>query len=489
MPRDHRLLEGSSNKARERECVDRRYSEKLFNYSADELNNTVVWTHKACVCNELVALKLRHQVDDGLRESIPMHNISKPLEKMLGRVRPWSREAICDLYRGTKRRDMDAAKASLEIEGLDWNKDTKLRMFLKADKYHSSKMKAPRCIQFRSKKFALEYARFIHPLEKMVYEALRNDNGVRFIAKGRNSYQRAEDLREAWEYYSNPIAISGDFKAMDAHETQAKLKEYARGVSAGLDKQDRRRFLRLFNVLLSHKGSTRNGTTYKTTGTGASGEQDTALKNCWIALMLLVDLLKRLGIKGTIYLDGDDWVIITEDCDAGRVTASCFAQYGMEVTIDLSREFETIDFCQCRPVHDGTVWRMVRNPERVLARLPWIVRPLPQNCHDRYKRSIGMCELAMSSGLPVMQSIAERLIECSTKRYMITDYHLRAVAEGLDPCKARSRPVTAEARQSFERAWGVSVDQQLAWERMQLTMPVIDLSAYEAVGGERPYSG
>jgi len=48
-------------------------------------------------------------------------------------------------------------------------------MFLKDDKYEQSpigdmEMKAPRCIQYRTKEYNILLGKYIHPLEKHIYQ-------------------------------------------------------------------------------------------------------------------------------------------------------------------------------------------------------------------------------------------------------------------------------------------------------------------------------
>jgi len=219
-----------------------------------------------------------------------------------------------------------------------------------------------------------------------------------------------------------------------------------------------------------------------------SGDQNTGSDNSGINFGMLLDWLQVIGVNGQLYIDGDDSVVIIEFADLNKVDMSLFKTYGMSTKLEkVSSVFEEIDFCQCRPVFDGVAWRMVRDPQRVLARIPWIVKKQPVSRDAQWLKSVGMCELALNMGLPVMQAVAERLIELSPKKYIATPLHYTASNEYIKPWRAEPRPITAEARASYERAWGISPQEQHEYEKLAIGGVTTDIiGIFESWGGERP---
>lgn len=491
------VLPGCAAKAQNPECESTRSTRKLFDYLTDsqdlqKLNESVVWTHKSCVCNEIVALKQRHQVDDGAR---PEKGVGLLLVQALKpyrvRVYPESFEQVIQRYTGGKRAIAERAYQSLQKDPLN-PKDSAVRMFLKDDKYHTPKMCAPRCIQYRDKRYGITMARYYNALEHAMLQSCNMYRGVattnRLFAKGRNQLERASDLRQIWDSFIEPVALSIDHSKFDAHCNTELLKAANKHNAACLPKAFRGKFKKLAAQQLVNNGKTHNGTKYRTTGTRMSGDQNTGGDNSLINLGMTLDWLNSQKVQGQVYIDGDDFVCVVEARDVGKLDVARYSKYGMSTKLEgMTDMFEHIDFCQCRPVFDGERWRMVRNPERVLARLPWMVKKQPEARDKQWLKSIGMCELALNLGLPVMQAIATKLIKLSPKKYIVTPLHYMAKHEVMKPWRATPVEVRYEARLSYERAWGISPQQQLDYEKLEFGQVVSNpMSTFISWGGERP---
>lgn len=481
-----KLLNGCSNKAGAGDCSSTRQSFKLFDYSQEELNNDIVWTHKNCVCNETCALKFRHQADDGLPPGdcssvgdwliTKAKSVGEPIER-------YSKQRVVDHYNAGKWREFLRAKESLLTEPLN-KYDAKVRMFLKDDKYHTNRFKPPRCIQYRNKRYGLCLAQYLQPIEKEVYQWM-DRYGTPMVSKSRNLTQRASDLRQKWDSFTDPIAVLIDQANFDAHCSVELLRQEHRLYESYFpgDKLLRK----LLKWQLECVGSTRNGTKFKTKGTRYSGDQNTGLGNSVLDVGMLSIVLKRCGIKGAIYVDGDDSVVIIERSDLRLLDLSYLEQCGMRAKVEYTQEFEQIEFCQTRPVFDGVAWRMVRNPRRVLSRTPWVVKKNHLSVVGRYLKSLGMCELALSAGMPVTQALALKLIKRGEGKYMVTDLHHSAMREFVQPKYAKARHVSLECRESYARAWDISIGEQLELEAGELVNPSTDVNTiYEEWGGERP---
>lgn len=479
MPRrlGFKLLPHCSHRAKTSECVDRRETHKVFDYSIPRLNQGVVWTHKGCVCNELVALRERHQLDTGARYTAPKSMVQMNMESLVfqqGEGFPeltrHSFGEVISHYTGAKRKEYERGAASLLVEPLDLNLDGRIRMFLKDDKYHQWDFKAPRCIQFRNKRYGICLASYLQPIEEYVYQ-LRDITGSRVFAKGRNLSERAQDLRAKWDNFIDPVGLCLDHSKFDCHVKVELLKQEHAFYKKFFPGD--RLLHRLLRAQLVNKGSTRNGTTFKTTGTRMSGDQNTGLGNSILNYGMLCEYVR--GARAAFYIDGDDSVVIVERCDLPKLSLDCFKQFGMTTKLEVAEEFERVDFCQGRPVYDGVGWHMVRDPMRVLARLPWVVKRNHLPIIPRYVKSVGMCELALNMGIPVLQAVASALIEFGSGSYIKTDRHYLAKLSKVKPWHARSVEVRQVTRESFARAWGISVEEQLELEKVTLSKPEVDV--------------
>lgn len=448
-----------------------------------------VWTHKGCVHNEVSALVCRHQL------TAPKCTMSKELDAQaraladevleqagVEYLEPSTRGEIVNHYHGGKRRIFERARESLEVDGIKPD-DAKVRMFIKADKYHEPEVKAPRAIQYRSKRYGLEWARYVHPVEKALYATV-DWTGTRVCAKGRNLKERAEDLKAKSDAFDDPLYLCLDHSKFDAHVTQDLLKVESRFYQRLFAGSDRKKVRKLMRLQLVNRGVTKSGTRYKTEGTRMSGDQNTALGNTALNIMILRVWLK--GVKSSIYVDGDDSVVVIERRDRDKLPPlkETMAAMCMETKIEVTDVFEEVDFCQSRPVLTSEGWRLVRNPLRVLARAGWCVYGMPNSLLNRWVRSVGLCEQVTGRGVPILQALGEKMASAGAGAYLVTDKHWDAKQLQHTVERVRSIPVTPETRCSFERAWGISPADQVVIED---TLSVEVCGRVELFGNEFPY--
>lgn len=452
-------------------------------------SDDIIVTHADCVCNEELALSCRHQAAVPVARRKWTELWCDP--QMTDPVAPWTRRRLVEHYAGTKRKEFERAYESLKDDPFEAF-DARIRMFLKADKYEggsSWKAKAPRCIQFRSKRFGLEMGRYIHPIEKDIYDRTKDVSHTPVFAKGRNSTQRAADLKAKASHFANPVYLLLDQSNWDAHVNRTLLafehQLYRRKCSS-------RELSQLLQRQLVNRGATKNGTKYQTNGTRMSGDCNTALGNCVINYALLSTWAREAGITAAFYVDGDDSVLIYDRSQQDAVdalpVAGWFLQWGMESKVEQTQQWEHCEFCQCRPVWDGLGWRMVRNPQRVMVRSEWTVMPYPDAFIPKLIASVGRCEAACNLGIPVLQALAWKLVELGGthhKTWSKLDAFYKAKDEVWTPDKVERglREISMESRISFEEAWGITVSEQLDMERAELRFSGLtqhDLDTYHA---------
>jgi hypothetical protein len=128
---------------------------------------------------------------------------------------------------------------------------------------------------------------------------------------------------------------------------------------------------------------------------------------------------------------------------------------------------EQIRFGQCAPVLVNGSWRMVRDPVKVISHMTSNYKHLDQpNFSGRYLKGIAMCEASLAVGLPILQHVTKTLYDVvrSVKDPsfdLYRDYCALGVKSFREPEVAIIKQAT---RESFARAFGFSVDQQIALE-------------------------
>lgn len=423
-------------------------------------------THSDCVCNEEVALLQRHQKATVTPPTGPLWQFAT-LEPLVVQVHPLSRAQVVGSYSGSKRKKFEKAMQSLQSDPV-CKDDARMKMFIKAEKYEgdTSIAKPPRCIQYPTKRYALELARFIKPIEEELWK-FRDDFGFVF-AKSRSLVQRGTDLYEAWSAFEQPVGICLDHSAFDASISKALLQgEFEFYLKCCASKKLRWLLEQQYTI----RGMTKNGTKYFTPGTRGSGQQNTAVGNSVVNYAALKSWLG--DVRGSLYIDGDDSVVIVDRKDLHRLPSmEHFTQMGLTTKRDDVYEFEHVDFCQGRPVWDGVSWRLVRNPDRAITRMQWTVKKFVNDQHrSAYIRSVAMCELACNPGVPMVQAVAVALIKKFTGAYIKTERHEQAVKEALKPTHARAFHVRRACRVSFAEAWGYTVEEQ---ERFEASLVIAD---------------
>lgn len=89
---------------------------------------------------------------------------------------------------------------------------------------------------------------------------------------------------------------------------------------------------------------------------------------------------------------------------------------------------------------------------------------MPSTLVKRWVRSVGLCEMILGRGVPILQRLGELMAIRGSGRYYMTDKHYEA--RKLQHSIERVQPLEVEysTRLSFERAWGVDPQTQMLIE-------------------------
>lgn len=432
------------------------------------------FTHTGCVCNELVSATNRVlgvtplPTPGGLKR---LRTESKRLASICGTLVPWTADQVLNSFRGARRARYEQAAKSLLVKPLDSN-DARINSFVKAEKFDpSAKVNPdPRMIQARDPRYNLRIAQYLRPVEHFIYN-LQGPNGMRCVAKGLNQKDRAELFLKKWERFSNPVCFSIDCSRWDKHVSSEVLRIEHQFYRMCLPQSPELEMLLNWQQL--NRCRTAGGVKYTVYGGRMSGDINTALGNCLLMVLMVRTAMRELFCKYDLFDDGDDCLVIVERDDFQIVKdrlADQFLEFGQALKIEnvAYRPWDVI-FCQAKLVYNGLHWLFARDWRKVLSQSccgtkhwnePVKVRPM--------LGLIGSCELALSAGVPVLQSFAlacQRMSGGRCAAFNAADPGLayRVQLEGLT-LDAKARPITQDARMSFELAFGVPVWEQEAIE-------------------------
>lgn len=442
-------------------------------------------THSGCVCNEYTGIVNRvlgatPEATDAGKARFAAEN-KRIFSRLVyqGVTTPKSLPDTVASFAASKRKRYQEAYEHLQ-EGHCTKRDAQVKAFVKPERWDfSAKEKAhdPRIIQFRSYKYNLELASYLRGVEHRVYGLkTQRDQGMstktRLIFKGLNSFERAAEIRAKWDGFRRPVCVSIDASRWDKHVAEWMLEEEHRAYLAMCPSDRLRTLLRWQR---KNRGVSTHGIRYWAKGKRMSGDMNTALGNCYLMVVLVRCVMGDLKIsKYDIGDDGDDCLLFVEEEDLARLVAGAagaFLEYGHEVKIEnITREFEKIVHCQCRPTLTGEGWAMVRDWRKVLSHACSSYRHYNEpKGGSRVLRSVGHCEVALHPGVPILQEFGLELLrrtegirpaglDVSDGEFYRTMFE-RGSAEKIFSHAAM--PVTDVARVAFHDTWGVSPDEQL----------------------------
>lgn len=359
--------------------------------------------------------------------------------------------------------------------------DAGCTMFIKPDRFNGFDRENPdpRAIQFRSAVYCVALAQFLQPIEHHIYTMDGFSAGVpptRNIAKGLNQSQRAELLRCKMSHFNRPVVVSLDASRFDKHVSVPLLKiEHSVYTFVQPDPEFRRiLFMQLRNVVRS-----KLGIKYVSDGRRMSGDMNTALGNCLLMLIMLLAYMLHLRIgKWDCLDDGDDCLLIIEEEDLALIKETViehFLDYGMQMKVEcIAHTLFKVTFCKSSVVEYADArFKFVRDYRAVISKsLTGIRHWQDPNYRIKVLRAIGLCELVLNLGVPVLQSFACAILRNVGRPTDITlasdglkarvGRELRAL--GLNPWEVRARPINECARASFAQAFDCPPDEQLIFE-------------------------
>jgi hypothetical protein len=216
-------------------------------------------------------------------------------------------------------------------------------------------------------------------------------------------------------------------------------------------------------------------------GTLCSGVMNTSLYAVLLMAIALCSVGDDLGL-----IPGHDYGFMSAGDDTNPMVPAkyyrrfkqrmpeVFRDLGFLLTIDnITTNFAEMDFCQCRPVFDGDIWRMVREPTNARGKDALFVHSVrTEQEWNKARGSIANCGLALCYGMPVMQAYYQHLGQgldlAAVKR--VEDSGMGRMAHGRT---AMVKPISIEARVSFWEAFGLEPSAQVALEQLYASTAIV----------------
>lgn len=497
---------------------------------------TPMWqiaTHRACVHNELRSLqgrvlKVVPEMEIALQPVLMAQavRIAKTIPPVSGFANV---EALIRFFPQNKRKMY--TRESESLLRAPWSqRDALIKSFVKSEKLKIlDKDGDPRMIQARNPRFNLEFGMFTKAVEHSLYN-LRDPDldaigvDVPIIAKGRNLFQRAQDLQALWLLHRNPVVLSLDLSRWDMHVGVPMIQVMHAMYQTMIESPHLRALLK---CQLENVAITQNRLRYRTSGGVMSGDMTTALGNCvaviaivlayrtilkqvaeneddamprdWLGstrLRLLYQAIReeltretrsmaKLRMPFLVYDDGDDHVVIMEREMVNLVKRTLpmwWELMGHELKVEAEvTQFHQILFCQHKPHKGPAGWVMMPDPRKVLA-TSMVVAGLYREKPAQYLKTLWTARYQLHWDQPILGPLFRSL---QRKLWWQSGLSLEARArllKGIDMLllrtlnyevrqQARHHDPTPEQRVMAWEQWGITPTEQIRLEGSMIGLP------------------
>lgn len=454
-----------------------------------KVNNASIDTLKAALLERMYFCK----VGDGF-ESPPTPNeevIRSRLKefkyKLLGKIgtvdSKLSPEEFVDMFRGRKKTIYTNALTEYYETGITRN-HARSCSFVKMEKVNPEK--APRCIQPRHPVYNIGVGCYLKHLEHRIYRAISKVFGDEdVVMKGFDVREIGRKIARKWNTFNDPIAIGLDATKFDMH-VSAEMLQWEHSIYLNLYKGDKE-LRRLLSWQVDNEGvgyCDDGKLRYKVRGRRFSGDMNTALGNCIIMCAMVYAYSKERGVDIKLVNNGDDCLVMMErkhEHTFKNGLDDWFMAMGFRMTVEQTvDDLAEAEFCQMRVLYDGRDYVSVRNFDT--AREKDSISLLPINnarAMQRWLYAIGECGLALTSGVPIFQSMYECYmrngIPSNVDRSVQMQTGMMHLRRNLE---SKSREITPTIREWFFAAWGYTPDEQVALEQYynQLVLHYTDIT-------------
>lgn len=407
--------------------------------------------------------------------SVGLSEVFKHFNCVAQYTAPLTQEQFLRAYDGRRRTIYQNAFDSLLHKPIV-PEDAEIKYFVKTEKINFTKKKdpAPRGISPRPPRYHVKLGPYIKRIEHTIYKEIDELFGAPTVMKGRNMAQRGKVCLDHWNSFNDPVAIGLDASRFDQHVSVDALR-WEHSIYKLYFPRDKT-FSWLLSKQITNKGK---GFVYdgkikfKKFGSRMSGDMNTALGNCLLMSSIVYSFGRKHLKKFRLMNDGDDCVVFIERSDLVNMQYinQHFLEYGFNVVVeDPCFVMEHIEFCQAKPIYiDCNEVVFVRNMPLTFSKDAVSIKPLNSvRFAKSWGKSIGLCGMALNSGVPVAQEWYTDFVRSAGNVKELTndptlDTGMRRLAEGMN---RRYQLPTDIARCSFYKAFGIEPDRQLVYEEI-----------------------
>lgn len=399
------------------------------------------------------------------------------LRRFLPKTAPWSHREFVDSYRGRKKEIYEQALVDLYTGYNDIERESAVEVFIKNEKTDRSTKAdpVPRVISPRRPLYNLRVGRYLKKIEHPVFKSIGRLFGHPTVMKGYNISETARLLREKWDMLNDPVAVGIDASRFDQHVSMEALEfEHSVYMDTFARKKDRHKLAGLLKWQLENRctGYTPDGLLkYTTQGTRMSGDMNTSLGNCVLMCGMVWTYLQEKKVVGHLANNGDDCVVFMERKDLNRFSDGLnawFLKLGFNMVVEPAvAEFGELEFCQTKPIYDGSSWVMCRNPRTAIAKDSVMLSPYQSiGKFLGWLDAVGTGGLSMTGGLPVFQSFYSMYIRSGMRRHIPDELLSWNMLQHRKHGAVRERAVVSDqARLSFWVSYDMEPDVQIELER------------------------
>lgn len=386
-------------------------------------------------------------------------------------------------YTGAKRQRYEIAKMEYDLRGLS-AKDAYVSAFIKDENQHpdTCAVKEPRIVQSRGYPFALTFGQHLEQIEHQVYGQKgwsTSRDKLPVFGKGHSPLKRGSVIKHKMRQFLDCEVTMFDLTAFDSTIKTGLLKAVHKIYKHCSSDEE---FVWLMEQQLTTTGFTKNFAYFVGDGGRCSGDFDTSVGNALIMAMCLELYCRKQGWAFDMYCDGDDTLLFTERGVLDHEDISRFYRdLGMILRVEgVAHEIEQINWCQCHPVFVRGKYRMVPNPwKRISHSLS-----SPKMCGP-YMKALALAETQIQNGVPILGAFAQ-LLDRSSQGYVPGTLEQSQVYQYKNALRSYGNSdlrtqvsVSDETRLSFFKAFGITADEQMAYE-MNLDGCLLDPSQASA---------
>lgn len=360
-------------------------------------------------------------------------------------------------YNKEKKQTLRELNAKMRAHEIPRRQYLALTSFIKSEFYEEPK--EARIINSRSDAFKSRIGPFIHAAEKYVYD----DHFIKHCTPAQ-VVERMKAKAKGFEVF-----YETDYSSFEGSFTSTFLSQIELYFLTRLF-YNYPEIVSLITLALTSKNKATFRSKYVAEfyGSRMSGEMWTSMCNGFMNKLLVEYVAKRSNAHVDYLVEGDDGFICSNKELMWDLTKLC----GFKLKCDVVFDPMKIQFCSLRVCGD----KLVPNITRTLKHYGYIIdsqlsRALSTGSKrsERKLREIQLAKaqslLATSSGIPILQSIADQQIRVLKGTYLNSKYYDWWESEFYDLSNARRTPITQEVRNYVASEFNIPIDLQIELER------------------------